>query len=35
MEPHETFIGRAMKLFNVQARLPMKAKPPKVKPKGW
>jgi hypothetical protein len=35
MEPHETFIGRAMRLFNVQARLPMRVEPLEVEPKGW
>jgi len=35
MEPWETLNGKAMKQPNVWAKLPMKAKPRKVEPKGW
>jgi uncharacterized protein (DUF2461 family) len=35
MEPHEAFIGRAMRQPNIQMKLPMRAKPLEVKPKGW
>jgi hypothetical protein len=35
MELWETFTSRAMKQTNVQMKLPMKAKPPKVEQKGW
>jgi hypothetical protein len=35
MEPQETFTNRAMRQPNVQVRLPMRAKPPKVERKGW
>ncbi len=35
MEPLEAFTSRAMRQPNVQVRLPMKAKPPKVEQKVW
>jgi hypothetical protein len=35
MEPQEAFISRTMRQPNVRARLPMRAKPPKVERKGW
>jgi hypothetical protein len=35
MEPWETFNGKASRQPNVRMKLPMKAKPPKVEPKGW
>jgi hypothetical protein len=35
MEPLKAFTSRAMRQPNVQTRLPMKAKPPKVEQKVW
>ncbi len=35
MEPWESFTNSVMMQPNVQARLPMRAKPPKVELKGW
>ncbi len=35
MKPQETFSGKEMKQPNVQMKLPIRAKPPKVEPKGW
>jgi hypothetical protein len=35
MEPWEAFTNRAMRQPSVRMRLPMKAKPLKVEPKGW